>query len=142
MIAFLDLEDRLLRSFLKAHVSFKGIYEVLSHVYLPYTLSALFNLIDFSEDEEISTLAAVLADIIVEQLMLCTIETGVANLSASSRGFARTRQRTYGHNMNTLVRLIVGRSMDGEDPTQLSDFLVTTTWRPSAKVTYRFLNSI
>ena len=45
------LEESLLRHFLSVHTraDFCGVYETLSHVYLPYSLGALFNLYDFSE---------------------------------------------------------------------------------------------
>jgi hypothetical protein len=46
-----DLEERLLRSYLSGHKKFGGVYEVLSHVYLPFTLCALWNLVDYSHDE-------------------------------------------------------------------------------------------
>lgn len=76
-----DREERLLRIYLRAHLSFSGVYEVMSVVYLPYTMSALLNLFDFSTDEAVRSDAKALIDIIVHQLMLCCTDTGVVNLS-------------------------------------------------------------
>lgn len=53
------------------HCFLEGVYEVLSHVYLPYTMAALFNLYDLSCDPEIRQLAKNLIDIIVHQILLC-----------------------------------------------------------------------
>ena len=47
-----------------------GVYEVLSHVYLPFTLSSLLNLCDFALDAEVRAGAQVLADRVATQLML------------------------------------------------------------------------
>jgi hypothetical protein len=50
----------------------KGVYEVLSHVYLPLTLSALLNLYDFAENETLKKKAEELVDRIVYLVMLCS----------------------------------------------------------------------
>jgi hypothetical protein len=81
-----QIESKLLKKYLQIHLheSFNGMYEVNSHVYLPYTLNALFNLFDFAEDNEISSMAEQLIDRIVYQLMLCTDpHLGIANLSGN-----------------------------------------------------------
>jgi hypothetical protein len=62
-----ELETVLLMQYLKVHASFEGgVYEVMSHVYLPYTISALLNLIDFSEVSEIENQALGIDNIPVE----------------------------------------------------------------------------
>lgn len=126
-----DLEEALLHSYLHAHIRFDAIFEVNSHVYLPYSISALMNLYDFSSDQAIKSMARKVIDIIVKQVLLCTTDTGVCCLSASARAFTRTRQRVHGHNLNQLIRMIVGDSPDDLWPSPITDFLTTTSWRPS-----------
>eukprot|EP01039_Chlorochromonas_danica_P010884 gene10884-12098_t len=111
---------------------FNGVYEVNSHVYLPYTMSALLNIFDFASDLNVREKAARLINRIVYHVMLCTDPLhGVANLSASARAFDRTRLRNFGHNINQLVNLTVGKSQDEVDTSQLADFLAYSSWRPS-----------
>lgn len=113
------------------HKLFNGVYEVNSHVYLPYTMSALLNLVDFASEREIQGMAEHTVDGIVQHLMLCADPLqGVANLSASARAFSRTRQRNFGHNINQLMNLMAGLSADPLDASQLTDYLLTTSWRP------------
>lgn len=78
------LECRLLRKYLEIHLheSFNGVYEVNSHVYLPFTLNALLNLYDFAVDSGIKNQANRLIDRIVELLALATDpSSGIINLS-------------------------------------------------------------
>lgn len=133
-----SLEEKLLISYLNGHVEMNGVYEVLSHVYLPFSFSSLLNLYDFSDDMLISHHAKSIADIITEQLLLCTTSSGVCSFSASNRAFKRTRLHAFGHNVNQLTLLITGKSPDSVHPSQLSDFLLTTKWRPSDKTIERF----
>ena len=75
------LESRLLIAYLEAHCSRRfgmgggefegnkdnkagGLYEVNSHVYIPYTLAALLNLYDFAESEHVKHLASKLINIV------------------------------------------------------------------------------
>lgn len=77
-------ECRLLRKYLEIHLheSFNGVYEVNSHVYLPFTLNALLNLYDFAVDSGIKNQANRLIDRIVELLALATDpSSGIINLS-------------------------------------------------------------
>ena len=124
--------EALLRIYLHVHVQFNGFYETNSHVYLPYTLTALLNLIDFSHDPIIQTNATILANLLVKQLMLTTSDKGVATLAVSSRAFPRTRERIWGHNVNNLTRLFTGQSPMGEayNATHISNFICTTKWIP------------
>lgn len=78
------LESKLLRKYLQVHQHelFSGVYEVNSHVYLPYSLAALMNLYDFANDEEIKCLSKALIDKIVYHVMLSTDPRhGIANLT-------------------------------------------------------------
>lgn len=82
-----SFESQLLLTYLRVHnqQSVAGIYEVNSHVYLPYTLCALLNLFDFSSCQEIKAESFALIGKIVRHMMLCTDPLyGVANLSGKS----------------------------------------------------------
>lgn len=126
------LESKLLKVYLRAHCLevFHGVYEVNSTVYLPYSLSGLLNLYDFALDEEVKSLAKQIIDRIVYHVLLCTTSNGVSNLCAGGRTFVRTRLRTHQHNMNQFINLIVGVSPDAMHPSAVTDFVLTTTWRP------------
>ena len=71
------LESRLLFRYLSAHCSslFHGLYEINSHVYLPYSISALLNLYDFAVDTNIKQFAHQMIDMAVHQVLLCTTPT-------------------------------------------------------------------
>ncbi len=127
------LESKLLKVYLRAHCLdvFNGVYEVNSTVYLPYSLSGLLNLYDFALDEEVKRLAKQIIDRIVYHVLLCTTSNGVSNLCAGGRTFVRTRLRTHQHNMNQFVNLLVGVSPDPMYPSAITDFVLTTTWRPN-----------
>lgn len=90
------LEEALLRVYLGVHVEFGGFYECNSHVYFPYTLSALTNLHDFTDDDTIREQSSRMANTVVRQLLMTTSAKGIANLSVSGRSFPRTRQRSKG----------------------------------------------
>jgi hypothetical protein len=127
-----EFEEALLQIYLSAHVKFEGFHECCSHVYFPYTLSALLNLIDFSKNRQVVENAEILVDLLLEQIFYCTSDHGVATLSASARSFPRTRQRIHGHNINQLVRLVTGSSPDNYSATALSGVLATVKkWKPS-----------
>jgi hypothetical protein len=123
------MEIDLLKHYLSTRAAY-GMFEVLSHVYLPHSMAALLNLFDFADDPEIKTLASQTIDRIVQQLLLCTTDTGVVCLSASCRAFPRTRLRTFGHNVNQITRLLTGVGPDDFSPNSITDFLLTTSWRP------------
>jgi len=93
------VEEALLRIDLNVHIEFGGFYECNSHVYLPYTLSALLNLYDYSTDEDVKSQSSVLANMLVRQLLTTTSDKGVANLAVSGRSYPRTRQRISGNDL-------------------------------------------
>jgi len=130
-----SLEEALLLSYLTAHAATEMMFEVLSHVYIPYTVSALMNLVDFSENEQIREAANKWLCVAVKHVLLGTTDSGVVTLTASARGFARTRTDCTGHNINNLVYLLSGAGVDASpEPSQVTDFLLTTSWVPTAKV--------
>jgi hypothetical protein len=110
----------------------KGLYEVLSQVYLPYTFCAMLNLIDFSLDAEIVQLATEVADMIVYQLALGTTDQGVSSLTASARHFPRCRLRVWGHNVNQLMLIVTGVSVCTFKVETVTGFLLTSKYRPDS----------
>ena len=112
----------------------RGVYEVLSQVYLPYTLCAMLNLIDFSWDIEIADLAEKVANMIIYQLALGTTDQGVSSLTASARHFRRLRERTWGHNINQLLLILSGISVEEFKPSAVTGFMLTSKYRPNLKV--------
>jgi hypothetical protein len=89
-----DVISSMLLTYLQAHNNndFSGYYEVNSQVYIPFSIAALLNLLDFSLDEEIAKLSEGVIDCMVKSVMACTDPVlGVANLSGmcwcSSRCF-------------------------------------------------------
>ena len=127
------LETKLLKIYLRAHclTEFNGLYEANSTVYLPYSLSGLLNLYDFSIDEEVKELAHKIIDRLIYHVMLCTTSNGVSNLCAGGRTFVRTRTRVVNHNMNQVTNLILGKSPDDMNPSAVTDYILTTSWRPN-----------
>jgi hypothetical protein len=124
-----EREELLLRAYLDAHVAFNGVYEILSCTYLPYTISSLLNLYDYSEDCIVQEKARVLLDKIISQLLLvCNID-GVCNLAASARQYPAFRFRNFGHNVNQLISLCTGHSADPINGSPLADFLLTSSYR-------------
>ena len=126
------LEEALLHSYINSHVEFGGMFELNSHVYIPYTMSALLNLIDFSEDVELVRLANILIEATLKPMLLCTTNKNVCSLAAGARAFPRTRCRVHGHNANQVLNFLVGSSPDNLWVSPITDFLATTSWRPSA----------
>lgn len=134
-------ETSILRAVLRAKANpelGKGLYEVLSQVYLPYSLCAMVNLIDFSRDMEIVALATVVADLIVHQLALATTDQGVCSFTASARQFHRCRVRPYGHNVNQLMLIVAGVPWDFK-PDSVTGTLLTSSYRPGDRINFNYL---
>lgn len=126
-----ESEDRLLRAYLEAHISFEGVYEILSCTYLPYTINSLLNLYDYSEDEIVQERAKFLLDKIISHLLLVCNVDGICNLAASARQYPAFRFRNFGHNINQLISLCTGRSSDPVGASSIADFLLTSSYRVS-----------
>lgn len=93
-------EEHLLLVYLCAHCTFKGMYEVNSCVYLPYSMSSLLNLLEFSKVQIIRDKALFLLDKILASVLLVCNCDGIATLAASARQMPANRRRNYDHNMN------------------------------------------
>ena len=137
-------EVSLLKAYLRAHCreEFNGIYEVLSPVYAPWTMCALLNLFDFSDDVEVRNCAEHLLNRIMRQFVLNSDRNGVC-LSPTCR-MPRVTQHTqpWGLRINQLLLFIMGRAgHDGDmqsttmcihsGPSTFGDFLVTSRWIPT-----------
>jgi hypothetical protein len=133
-----EKDTKQLLGYLEAHCHFNGVYEVLSSTYLPYTLCSLLNLYDFSDDQMVRYQAHQLINRIVCSFTLVTNRSGIGNLTASSRQYPTTRLKNYGHNINQLIALVTGVSIDEFKPTSIVDFLLTTTWRPPLEAIQNF----
>lgn len=138
-------EISLLKIYLTVHALYPstspsdgGMYETLSHVYLPYTLASLLNLFDFSRDPEIRNLASIVIQKIVNQLLLCTNCDGISTFTPSTRQFNKTQTRSWGHNVNQLIYLLTGIAHDKIKPTPILDFLLTSNWYPSETLSKTF----
>lgn len=121
------------------HEEFSGVYEVLSVTYLPFTLCSLFNLYDFAEDPQVKAQSLFLINKIVCSFALVTNDSGICNLTASARQYSKTRLTNYGLNINQLMYILVGKTIDEKKPTSIVDFLLTTSWRPQYEVLHNFL---
>ena len=112
-----ELEYQLLRCFLKAHLECvpRGLHEVLSCVYLSYTLASLINIIDFALDFELTSLSIQLADIIVTHLMHITSASGICSLTPAARTYPRFLNRTFGHNINNFIYCMTGEHPDNKN---------------------------
>lgn len=109
-----ELEYQLLTCFLRVHVqsSHPGLFEVLSFVYLPYTLMSLINVIEFSMDSTLVEYSRILADMVVHQMMRVTSKSGVCSIAVAARTYKRFRLRTYGHNVNHFIYCMTGKHPD------------------------------
>lgn len=84
-----------------------GFYEFYSPVYYPYTLSALLNLVDFSEDAEIRELATGAAHRLLQDILLVTNDEGIL-FSAAGRSNDGYRRNGSGGNINRIIYLLTG----------------------------------
>jgi hypothetical protein len=136
-----DRDVSLCLAYLDAHLhkKFDGVYEALSCTYLPWTLCALLNLYDFADDLTVKSRAHHLINRIVCAFTLVASCDGMCNLTASARQYQHVRLRNWGHNVNQLMQLVTGHSLDDYKPTTIGDFLATSSWRPPAKAMSNFL---
>ena len=122
-----------------SHHDFNGVYEVLSVTYLPYTLCSLLNLYDYAIDPLIKEQSFNLINIIMKSFTLVANRSGICNLTASARQYPKTRLLNHGLNVNQLMYLLVGTTIDERKPTSIVDFLLTTSWRPQYEIFQNFM---
>ena len=160
------------------HPEFQGVYEVLSAIYLPYTISALLNLYDFTrnaledmgitpwqtkineeskeqgninenliekrsnpeiEYQIVNYQSLLLINKIVYSFALVANKNGICNLSASTRFKPNSKKKNFGHNINQLIYLLTGETVDVIKVTPIVEFLLTSNWRPQNEVNEIFL---
>mmetsp|Transcript_24645 Transcript_24645/g.36295 ORF Transcript_24645/g.36295 Transcript_24645/m.36295 type:complete len:297 (-) Transcript_24645:1197-2087(-) len=133
-------EVELLQCYLRGHCTqCPGVYEVLSVTYLPFTMCALLNLFDFSDDEAVRSAADILLNIITRQFLRVADADGSCHLSASCR--VPHVEYLYKHsaffNIHALLYFLELRD---EAPNQsiFADFLSLTTWAPNIDVLNEF----
>lgn len=102
-----------------------GFYEYFSSVYLPYTLSGLLNLVDFCEDEEISSMAELAAKRLLSEILMVTNDKGVFYPTAG-RNYVGKYLTPYQQNHNALIYLITEMGEAPNSPTHASTFLATS----------------
>ena len=81
-----SIETKILTKYLEVHCNekFGGLYETNSFVYIPYSICALLNLIDFAVNPKIKELSRAIIDNAVYRLMLgTTVDNGVCNLTGT-----------------------------------------------------------
>ena len=130
-----DKINRLLALYLEIHASptfGEGMYEAISHTYLSWSLCGLLNIVDFSHNAALVKHAGIIIDRIVRQLLLVTTSQDVTTLSASARYFPRYWQKAWTQNVVILTYMTRAQSIgDYAQINFMTDFLVTSTWRPS-----------
>lgn len=135
--------ERRLRHYLKLKTIY-GFYEYYSSTYAPYTLSGLLNLVDFAEDAEIKTFAALAAKRLLKDILFMTNDKGVF-FPVAGRNYTGKYETAYGQNHNHLIYMLTGM---GEVPSGVSHaggFLASTTlnvddviasWTANANTTF------
>ncbi len=138
------LEDRL-RHYLDLKLTY-GFYEWNSAVYWPYTLSALLNLADFAEDDDIRADAETVAKRLLTEMLRLTNDVG-AFFPVSGRGKLSKYENAYTHNHSALIYLLtqMGQAPSGATPS--SGFLSTSeinfndvaaSWTSAVNISYNF----
>lgn len=117
------LHERLLH-FLKLKVK-DGFYEFFSPTYFPYTLSALLNLADFSEDQEIKNLARQAAERLIKTCLLFVNDQG-AFFPAAGRAHLNKYTDAYAQNYARLIYLVTGLGKKPSVSSPIGNFIATT----------------
>jgi hypothetical protein len=149
-----DLKDATLRQRLVHYLELKiqyGYYEFLSITYLPFTFSALLNLVDFCKDQEIRNLADGAVRRLVSDYLLFVNDKGV-HYTAAGRDYAeRFIDPVYTQDLDGFVYLLTGFGNLRQDSITLSCFLSTSTidfrpqaaqWQPSIDTTVTWGHSV
>lgn len=107
-----------------------GFYEYFSSVYLPFTLSAVLNLVDFSEDPVIQQKAVLVANRLLKEVLMVSNDKGVyyqsSGRTAYAPGEANVFQSPYGSSIHNLIYMLTGFG-DTPKTANASAFLATST---------------
>jgi len=141
--------DKRLRHYLRLKIRY-GFYEFFSSVYAPYCLSGLLNLVDFSQDIEIKTLATQAAQRLLKDLLMLTNDKGVF-YPAAGRNYFGKYATPYGQNHSNLIYLLTGFGQAPSSASHAGGFLASSTlpvddvinsWTPYLDTLYHIGHSI
>jgi len=125
------LRTRLVR-YLETKIDY-GYYEFFSTLYLPYNLSGLLNLVDFSQDTEIQNLAQQAAERLVTDLLKGVTTEGVL-FPAAGRNLPGSYLEPYNTNYNSIVWLMTGLGVEPTTIGHVGAFLTTTQFLDVTKI--------
>lgn len=130
-------------TFLDVKIEF-GTSEWLSPVYLPFTITSLLNLYDFTSYQDIKDKCQILVDRIATEVLAVTSPYDGSIVSPSGRAYARHRKATRGLHLNLFIDFLMsGTNLPRlpQDPEMaLRECLKDTTYRPSPSVFSYFRN--
>lgn len=131
-----NLEDRL-NAFLDVKINI-GFAEFLSPVYLPFTITSLLNLYDYSNNEIIQDKCQILLDTLAYQILSVSLTNGTL-ISPSGRSYIRHRKSTWNHLNYFIDFLIKGtNTIYSGSEMALKEILSVTQYRPSNFVYINF----
>jgi len=121
-------EEDLLFHYLETKLKF-GFYEALSPVYLPITLSALLNLVEFSQDDQIQRMSHELVDKIFTDLCYFSLPRNGSLLSCAGRTYPSYRHSPLKKNIHQAMRLLIRSENVSTLPkaSRLGDFMASGT---------------
>ena len=119
-----QLHSRLIY-FLKLKNQF-GYYEFYSSTYSPFSLAALLNLADFSQDTVIKNLATRASQVLMRDFMTLTNDKGVF-FPAAGRNYAADYELPYGGDHNNIIWLLTGMGQMPIGASHGGTFLSTST---------------
>jgi hypothetical protein len=114
-----------LKHYLNLKINY-GFYEYFSSVYLPYCLSGLLNLADFSENIEIKNMATIAANKLLSDILLLTNSKGTY-FPIAGRNYPDKYTSAYGQNHNNLIYLISGLGELPSNASHAGAFLATSS---------------
>lgn len=107
-----------------------GFYEYFSSVYLPFTLSAVLNLVDFSDDPVIKQKAVLVANRLLKEVLMVSNNKGVyyqsSGRTAYAPGEANVFKSPYGSSIHNLIYMLTGFG-DTPNSANAAAFLATST---------------
>jgi len=120
--------DQLIHNFLDAKIKYY-YYEFLSQVYNMYTLNALLNIYDFTNNIEIKNKAKKCIELILQQFAEVIILNGTL-YCASGRCYSRCKLSTVDNNCNKLLYLLTGLCKE-KNISPAGAFFATTSFEPT-----------
>ncbi|MBK8672851.1 MAG: hypothetical protein IPN93_07640 [Bacteroidetes bacterium] len=131
-----------------------GFYEYFSSVYLPFTLSAVLNLVDFSEDPVIQQKAVLVANRLLKEVLMVSNNKGVFYQASGRTSYApgeiNVFESQYGNNIHNLIYMLTGFGPAPKNA-RAATFLATSTldvkdivesWKSKQDTIYSFGHSL